>query len=281
MNGEEYISIKGRSYAVYTYPGGDAALEPAHLIMLHGFMGSARAFDPLIPLLKAHYTITAIDLLGHGKTGGSGNAEQYYADKQIGDLHAVVTSITSQTSRPVFIYGYSMGGRLAMRFAIRFPHLLDHLILESASPGIISEKERDKRFELDKIRAGNILQDFQKFATQWEQAPLFHNPAGTAKDEEIKAYRHIQRAQNPASMAACLKGFSPGIQEPVYKELARLKRPISLIAGEHDRKYSQLYSDFSHGLPQSGTYIISDAAHRVHLDQPEQIAAILKEVQQS
>ena len=43
------------------------------------------------------------------------------------------------------ILGYSMGGRLALSFAIQYPCFVRKLVLESSSPGLITEQERANR----------------------------------------------------------------------------------------------------------------------------------------
>ena len=40
------------------------------------------------------------------------------------------------------ILGYSMGGRLALTFALTYPNKVGKLILESASPGLEEEDQR-------------------------------------------------------------------------------------------------------------------------------------------
>ena len=53
--------------------------------------------------------------------------------------------------------GYSMGGRLALTFANLYPQYVCTLILESASPGLITEEERANRREQDQKFAERIL----------------------------------------------------------------------------------------------------------------------------
>lgn len=276
MNSEECIFSNGHYYAAYIYPAANSSPDVPTILLLHGFMGSAHVFKPLISFLREEYHIIALDLLGHGKTTGTDDPQQYNVDRQVEDLYNIVTHFHTHQTDQFFIYGYSMGGRLAMRFTITYPELVSHLILESADPGIKSKEDRINRYELDKERADKIITDFGTFLSEWEKAPIFQNSANTASENEQEAYRQIQKSQKPSCMAACLKGFSPGYQLPVYEELKNVRRPITLIAGENDEKYSQLYRQLDRIIVQSNRYIVSDAAHRVHLDKPQRIAEILK-----
>ena len=48
------------------------------------------------------------------------------------------------------LLGYSMGGRLALSFAIQYPLFVRKLVLESSSPGLITEQERASRVIQDR-----------------------------------------------------------------------------------------------------------------------------------
>ena len=67
-----------------------------------------------------------------------------------------------------------MGGRLALSFAMEYPHKVRKLILESSSPGLKTEAERKKRQIQDEKLAQMILeQGMERFVEYWEDVPLF------------------------------------------------------------------------------------------------------------
>ena len=72
------------------------------------------------------------------------------------------------------ILGYSMGGRLALSFAILYPVFVRKLILESSSPGLITEQERANRRMQDRKLCDLIQKNgIEKFVEYWENIPLF------------------------------------------------------------------------------------------------------------
>ena len=77
------------------------------------------------------------------------------------------------------ILGYSMGGRLALSFAVLYPEFVRKLILESTSPGLESETERKNRRSQDEKLGKFILeQGIEKFVDYWENIPLFATQKG-------------------------------------------------------------------------------------------------------
>ena len=85
----------------------------ATLILLHGAIGSATQFDKLANSLQSHYDVHAIDFFGHGGVAGNGNHFSI-----AGFAEQVATYIKeSNISEPVNVFGYSMGGYVAMYLA--------------------------------------------------------------------------------------------------------------------------------------------------------------------
>ena len=101
-----------------------------------------------------------IDLLGHGKSEGAELHYRFSLNEQIADL---IKLVQEQIFSPVFLYGYSMGARLALSLAIEKPNLLQGLILESGTFGIEVEAERQARQALDGARADQIIGNFDIF----------------------------------------------------------------------------------------------------------------------
>ena len=66
-----------------------------------------------------------------------------------GTARAVVRLLDDLEARRAVIVGYSMGGRLALYLALRYPERCAGLFLESASPGIESAGERAARRDAD------------------------------------------------------------------------------------------------------------------------------------
>lgn len=83
------------------------------LILLHGAIGAASQFEPLIKQLGEQYDVHAINFSGHGGEAIDPNkfSINHFAEQVASFIH------TLNTQQPVNIFGYSMGGYVAMYMA--------------------------------------------------------------------------------------------------------------------------------------------------------------------
>ena len=51
--------------------------------------------------------------------------------------------------KKLHLCGYSLGGRLAISFAAKYPDMIQSLLLESTSLGIADRVEREERYQKD------------------------------------------------------------------------------------------------------------------------------------
>lgn len=243
------------------------------LLMLHGFMGAAGSFSHLADELGNFCNPVLIDMIGHGSTDAPDNPERYKLNQQLLDLSEL---ISSRHFSPCYILGYSMGGRLALRFALDYPDLVSGLILESTTYGIENTNEQKERRHLDSKRADSIVKDFRSFVEEWNKMPILRNKAHE-NDYLFESNEQLQRNQKPAGIANSLIGFGTGTMDSARKRLPELKVPTLLIAGQKDEKYTNLAVEMHNLIPNSQIKIHPEAGHRVHLDQPDRYLSCIRE----
>ncbi len=88
----------------------------SNILLLHGALSSHKQFLPFIPFIEEKFHIHNIDFEGHGERPLTKNTFliDYFVDNVIEYLDA--HSISS-----IDIFGYSMGGYVAVRLAQKFP----------------------------------------------------------------------------------------------------------------------------------------------------------------
>lgn len=261
------IRVRGISYFIQKHQEQPQLPE---LILLHGFMGSGKLFQKLVESLKPFSNPVTIDLLGHGNTEGAELHYRFSTQEQIADLAKL---ISEQIAVPVFLYGYSMGARLALQLALHRPDLIQGLVLESGTFGIEDETERQARQALDASRADQIIGNFESFLEEWNSKSMFRS---TGTMEEPTQNTGVQKEQNPIWMANSLLGFGTGTMPCIKKELENLICPVQLIVGKQDVKFIRINQTMNKYIPDSALSIVEGANHRVYFDQPEEVVHIIK-----
>lgn len=240
--------------------------QPATLVLLHGFTGSSESWAVHRPVFAKDYRTIVVDLLGHGQTEAPTDPARYTIEQSASDLASLLTTIAPG---PINLLGYSMGGRLALYFAIHYPYLVQRLILESASPGLPDATTQQERVRSDEQLATAIeTQGMAAFVARWEALPLFASQQ--ALPAEVQSRLHEQRLRNrPHGLANSLRGMGTGAQPSLWEQLSALSAPTLLLAGALDQKFRVIAEQMATYLPQATVAIIPDAGHTIHLEQPQ------------
>ncbi len=260
------IRVRGISYHFETH---SETTEKPILILLHGFMGSGESFSLILESLKEVCNPVTIDLLGHARTEGAELHYRFSTKEQVADL---VKLISEQFTPPVFLYGYSMGARLALQLTLTRPDLIQGLLLESGTFGIEDETERQARQALDASRADQIMGNFSGFLEDWKTLPIFGEKATEAPNK----FEAIQEQQNPVWMSNSLLGFGTGTMPVVRERLHELVAPVQLIVGDQDSKFIHINQTMKKEINNSELSIIQESGHRAHLDQPKATAETIR-----
>jgi 2-succinyl-6-hydroxy-2,4-cyclohexadiene-1-carboxylate synthase len=242
------------------------------LLLLHGFTGSLEAWSEIRVALRARARLVLVDLIGHGASESPADPLRYSMQHCVQDLIALLDELAITQAD---VLGYSMGGRVALHLALRAPHRIRRLVLESASPGIEDESERSNRIRADDQLADRIERDgIEVFVDAWEQQPLLtlaeHVPSTTRQRQ------HQLRLQNRTlGLANSLRGMGTGQQLPVWDRLPHFERPTLLVVGERDARYRGIAERMQRLLPNATLEVIDNAGHTAHVDQPAQFAPLV------
>jgi 2-succinyl-6-hydroxy-2,4-cyclohexadiene-1-carboxylate synthase len=232
------------------------------LVLLHGFTQTGRSWERVREVLGARYRCFAPDLPGHGDAAG----------RRPASFDAVAAYLAALRLERFALCGYSMGGRLALDFALRMPGRVQRLVLAGASPGIADDDERAARRRADEALAAQIERDgLDAFVAAWGAQPLFAGqPRGVADLARADRLR-----STPEGLAAALRGLGTGVMTPLWDRLGGLAMPVTLVAGERDEKFRAIAERMAAAIPDARLVIAAGAGHAVHLEAPEAIAEAL------
>jgi 2-succinyl-6-hydroxy-2,4-cyclohexadiene-1-carboxylate synthase len=252
--------IDGVSYRLHM------AGEGPPLLLLHGFTGSKETWEPFYGEWQKTNQLISLDIIGHGETSSPKDVTKYKMESAVQHLQLLLDELQVDQ---INLLGYSMGGRLALSFAAMFPERVRKLILESASPGLKTEKERNLRKRQDDALAQQILdKGIPWFVDKWENIPLFESQKQLPFT--IRQAIRGQRLKNdPLGLANSLRGMGTGTQPSWWGKLPSLQIPTLLITGDLDGKFCRIATEMESLMPNAVHETILNAGHAIHVEQRE------------
>ncbi len=239
------------------------------LTLSHSLACSVRMWDEQIASFKDRYRILAYDTRGHGQTGAPSGA--YTLEQLADDLKGLLDHL--KISRTHYC-GLSMGGMIGQTFALKYPGILQTLVLADTSSRIPSE-------------VGPVWAERIKTAETQGMQPLvkptlerwFTAPYRSAHPETMtRIGKLIADTPVPGYVGCCYA-------IPKLNLTARLKEitvPIQIIVGADDQGTPVAMSKEIHeNAPGSRLDILPNAAHLSNIEQPQAFDRALAEFLQT
>ncbi|UOF90239.1 2-succinyl-6-hydroxy-2,4-cyclohexadiene-1-carboxylate synthase [Fodinisporobacter ferrooxydans] len=261
-------TVNGISLHVERYGNGPV------LLVLHGFTGSMENWRPFVEAWQTSCHVVLVDIIGHGQSDKPADWTRYSMKRAVEDLRGLFAVLQIEKAH---VLGYSMGGRLALSFAVAYPNLLESLILESSSPGLDNDIERQERKRRDDLLADRIERiGVPAFVQEWEKNPLFSSQQSLP--EEVRLTIRAQRLQNdPIGLANSLRGMGTGAQPSWWEHLAHLEVPVLLATGELDTKFTGIATEVRSRLKDARHITVPECGHAVHVEQSKIFGTIVME----
>lgn len=248
------------------------------LLLLHGFTGSHRTWEPYLEEWKDRFQLILVDIVGHNKSQAHPNIEFSEEPYTMETMSRGLIQLLDQLGiNRTAVLGYSMGGRLALYFAVHAPGRVLGLALESASPGLKTKEEREARRKSDRALADKLLSfGVQNFINEWESIPLFESQKNLP--EAVKGNIRFERLNQTAQgLAGSLIGMGTGVQPSLWEQLDQLEFPVFLIVGQKDFKFQELNQEMATAIKNSYLHIAPDSGHAVHVEHFHFFAKIVKD----
>ena len=237
------------------------------VLLLHGFTGHGGSWTEAgQTFAAAGYRVLAPDLLGHGRSPAPADPRRYAMAPAAADL---TTLLECSSAGATDLLGYSMGGRLALHFALTYPERVRSLTLVSASPGLASATERAERRERDNALAKQIeLDGIAAFVDYWASLPLWKSQRLRLSAQQGRELRTQRLQSRPNGLANSLRGMGAGAQPNLHSRLPSLTAPTLLLAGADDAKFVAINRQMAQQIPNVRLVILPETGHAIHLERP-------------
>ena len=196
-----------------------------------------------------------------------------------GTTHASVAEVIHRRfadREPFDLLGYSMGGRVALQFALTYPQLVRRLILVSCRPGIKDDAKRERRKAEDEGLAMMLEENgIGQFVAWWENNPALKptKPYSRSTAEHIRSRR---LSQDHIGLAGCLRGLGQGSSPSLWDRLGELSMPCLAIAGEADETFVQEMGEMVEALPKGKLAVVPESGHAVHRESKDSLVNIVR-----
>ena len=238
------------------------------LVFIHGFMGTMKTWNDIVSTLNT--SIILIDAPGHGNSKIKN--EFYSFPIWCEDFKLLLDELKLDK---INLCGYSMGGRLAISFASKYPQKINKLILESSTPGIKDEKNRTDRIAEDNQNIKMIKNDYSKFLKKWRNRPLFSKQRDRNR-LGLEMLKEIQANQNIDQLVLSLKYLGVGEMLPLWDSIDKFNFPVMILTGSEDSKYCRIAINCLQFIPDAKWVNISNCNHNIHLEQKTEFIESLK-----
>lgn len=220
-----------------------------------------RGWDNQVETLAQHYRVVRYDVQGIGK---SARPQAPFSHSK--DLFALLRFLKIERAHVV---GLSVGGAIAIDFAIEYPEVVDHLIL--VAPGLSSDAKSEPNLQSLAALAGMVkTKGIEHLIQLTLDAPFVlskQNIAGRNKVREIYLdNRDIFEAGFPLYLL-----WQP-IQPPPEERLQSIRARVLIIRGDSDSPvYASMTEKISKGISHSKTVVIPGGTHFLHLEKPAEL----------
>jgi pimeloyl-ACP methyl ester carboxylesterase len=236
---------------------GELRGEGPPLILAHGMAGERHDSDRLVAALPAKLPLLRYDLRGFGQSQAGPGLPYSHTD----DLLALFDALDIHCAP---LLGLSMGGGVALNFALSHPERVSKLIL--ISPAMIGWEWSDEWKTLWRgVSRAARDGDLALARELWWRHPMFavirETEAGVELRHSIDAYHGRQ-------------WFADSQREelPDVDRLHTLAMPTLLLTGEHDVSDIRLIADVIEAAAPDVTRIdYADAGHMLHMERAAEV----------
>lgn len=135
------------------------------LILLHGVGGHAEAYVRNLHAHSQHFSVWAVDMLGHGWTDKATRALEI--PLYVEHIRAFMNAVGVERAH---FSGESLGGWVASRFAVDHPDQVDHLVLNTAGGSQADPAVMERLKTLSMRAATDPSWEFIKARVEWLMA---------------------------------------------------------------------------------------------------------------
>jgi pimeloyl-[acyl-carrier protein] methyl ester esterase len=235
------------------------------LVLLHGWGLNLAVWDSVVADLATRYTLTLIDLPGHGLS----------ADWNASHIEEAANAVAAVTPPHSAVLGWSLGGQFAIQLATHYTNKVSALILVATTPKFVTSDDWPHGVKAD------VLNDFVKRLSTSYAATIRHFLAlqvlhSNVTRSTITALQKAIVSRGEPNITNLMHGLTLLAASDYRHTLSAIVQPTLVIQGDHDALTREPAAAWMAARIPNATYLkIAHAAHAPFLSHREQFLEAL------
>jgi pimeloyl-ACP methyl ester carboxylesterase len=216
------------------------------LVFIHGSGGNSSAWSMQYAELHKIFNIAAIDLPGHGKSGGQGEKDIFAYVERLKEILSVL-----KLQNPLLI-GHSLGAAISLGFAARYPRDLSGVaavgggLTMPVNPEILDGFDRQPEVILDLMC---------KFSL--------------AKENRLQLFDALRQSLGQASVEVVAGDMLACSKFDLTGKMSSITTPVLAICGKEDKMTPPAFAEqIASGIVDARLVLIEGAGHMVMMEKP-------------
>lgn len=234
------------------------------IVLIHGLFGSYENLGVIARALAGQWQVVNLDMRNHGRSDWHDSMSYALMAEDVKD------TLDHLGLDQVILLGHSMGGKIAMEFALRYPERVNKLILADISP----VQNRPRHHEILSALDGIDLNNLQSRQQADQQLALSINETGVRQFLLKSLYKEDKQFRWRFNIKALIANYPQLLEAPPSK--GPYTGPTLFIKGaESDYLLPEHQSLIQQLFPNSKAKIIMGTGHWLHAEKPVAFAKIV------
>ncbi len=234
------------------------------IVLIHGLFGSYENLGVIARALAGQWQVINLDMRNHGRSDWHDSMSYALMAEDVKE------TLDHLGLEQVIQLGHSMGGKIAMEFALRYPERVSKLILADISP----VQNRPRHLEILSALDGIDLSNLQSRQQADQQLALVITETGVRQFLLKSLYKDGDQFRWRFNVKALIANYSQLLEAPPSK--GPYSGPTLFIKGaESDYLLPEHQSLIQQLFPHSKAKVIMGTGHWLHAEKPVAFAKIV------
>ncbi len=238
------------------------------ILFLHGLSFDSRMWQPQYEALQDDFLLLGMDFRGHGFSDAPDG--EYSLETYVDDITTLLNAL--HLPRAILV-GLSLGGAVAMEFALRFPGRCEALMLvSSALAG--HHWSRAWKEMMERVHTARDVRTLKvRLREYWLRDPMFAGVRG--KTEYGRMLQSM--AETFSGKPILLGNFYCRDGSSASDRLQEFRCPVSVVSGSEDRTdFRRIARRLGSEVPRVEWHELDGVGHMVNLEAPEEFNSRLE-----